>query len=57
MKKHEFQIGELEQLKLKTTVIHGDRDEEVHMIQLVRFFVAESVLVDLVASAWWSSFG
>ena len=33
MKKRESQVGELNQLKLKTVVLHGDRDEELHMAQ------------------------
>ena len=31
VKKNEPQVGELDQLNLKITVLHGDRDKEVHM--------------------------
>jgi len=33
VKKHESQVGELDQFKLKTVALHDDRDEEIHMIQ------------------------
>ena len=36
VKKRGFQVGELDQLKLKVIAFHDDRDEEIHMTQLVR---------------------
>ena len=43
MKKCESQVGELDQLKLKTAVLHDDQDCEIHMTQSFGFIVAESV--------------
>ena len=51
VKKHESQISEINQLKLKT-VLHNDRDE-IHMTQSVGFVVADSISV---GRARWSSF-
>ena len=48
VKKHEFPVGELDKLKLKTVILHGDWDEEVHMTQSVGFVAAKSV------SAGWA---
>ena len=45
VKKRESQVGELDQLKLKTVILHDDREEEVHMPRLFGFVVAKSVLV------------
>ena len=45
MKKCESQVGELDQLQLKTAVLHGDQDEEVHMTQSVGFVAAKSISV------------
>ena len=39
----ESQVGELDQLKLKTAVLYGDRDKEVYMTQLAGFIAAKSV--------------
>jgi len=48
VKNRESQVGELDKLKLKTTVLYGDRDEEVHMTQPSGFVAAKSVqLFDL----------
>jgi len=44
VKKHESQISEINQLKLKT-VLHNDRDE-IHMTQLVGFSAANLISVD-----------
>jgi len=35
VKKRESQVGELDQLKLKTVVLHNNRDSEIHMTQPV----------------------
>jgi len=43
MKKHEFQVGELNQFKLKTVVLHDDRDKEFHMTQPVGFDAADLI--------------
>ena len=45
MNKRESPVGELDQLKLKTVVLHGDRDCEVHLTQSVGFVAIKSVLV------------
>jgi len=45
VKKRESQVGELDQLKLKTTVLHGDQDEEFHMTQPVGFIAEKLLLV------------
>jgi len=45
VKKSESQVGEIDQLKLKTDVLHGDKDVEVHMAQLDEFVAAELVSV------------
>jgi len=31
VKKRESQVGKLDELKLKTVVLHGDRDGEIYM--------------------------
>jgi len=46
MKKCGSQVGELNQLKLKTDVFHDDRDGEMHMTQLVGFVTIDMVLVN-----------
>ena len=46
MKKHGSQVGELDQLKLKTVVLHDDHDDEIHMTQLVRFVATDLISVD-----------
>jgi len=46
VKKHEFQVGEVDQLKLKTIVIHNDRDEEIYMTRSVGFSAADLISVD-----------
>ena len=48
MKKCGSQVGELEQLTLKTVILYDDRDGEIHMTQLVGFVVTDLVSVDLV---------
>ena len=35
VKKHESQVGKLNQLKLKIVVLHDDHDDEIHMTQPV----------------------
>jgi len=45
VKKCEPQVGELAQLKLKTDVLYGDRDGEVHMTQSIGFVAIKSFLV------------
>ena len=45
MKKRESQIGKLDQLKLKTVVLYGNQDGEVHMTQPVGFVAAKSIAV------------
>jgi len=45
VKKRESQVGKLDQLKWKTTLLHGDRDGEIHMTQPVGFVAAKSVSV------------
>jgi len=49
VKKRESQVGELDQLKLKIVVFHGDRNEEVHMTHPIEFVATESVSVGLVS--------
>jgi len=49
VKKRESQLGDLDQLKLKTVALYSDRDEEIHVTQSVGFVAAESILVDLVS--------
>ena len=39
MKKRECKVGGLDQPKLKTTILHGNQNEEVPMTQLVGFVV------------------
>jgi len=46
VKKCRSQVSELDQLKLKIVILHDNRDEEIHMTQLVRFVAADLVLVD-----------
>ena len=46
VKKHGSQVGELNQLKLKTVILHNDRDGEIHMTQPVGFITADLVSVD-----------
>ena len=46
MKKHEFQVGEVDQLKLKTVVLHDDCDDKIHMTQPVGFVIADLISVD-----------
>ena len=46
MKKCEFQVGELDQLKLKIVILHDDRDDETHMTQPVGFVAADLISVD-----------
>ena len=44
MKKRESQDGELDQFKLKTIILHDNRNKEVHIFsQLVGFVAAKSV--------------
>jgi len=43
--KREPQVDELDQLKLKTDVLHRDRDGEVHMTQLIGFVAEKSISV------------
>ena len=45
MKKRESQVGELDELNLKITVLYDDRDEEIHMTQSVEFVAAKMVSV------------
>ena len=45
VKKRESHSGELYQLKMKTTILYGNRAEEVHMTQPVGFITAKSILV------------
>ena len=45
MKKHESQVSEVDQLKLKIVFSMAIDDEEIHMTQLVGFVAAESVSV------------
>ena len=40
MKKRVSQVDELDKLQLKTILLHDDRDEEIHMTQLVGFIAA-----------------
>ena len=46
MKKHESQVGELDQLKLKIVVFHDDHDEEIHMSQPIGFIATDLISVD-----------
>jgi len=47
VKKHEYQISELDQLKLKTVLLHDDHDDdEIQMTQSVGFVAADLVSVD-----------
>jgi len=46
VKKREFQVGELDQLKLKTVVLHDDRDKEIHMTQPAGFVAADLVSIN-----------
>jgi len=45
VKKHEYQVSELDQLKLKTAVLRDNRDSDVHMTQPVGFIAAKSVSI------------
>ena len=45
VKTREHQVGELDQLKLKTFVLHDDENEELHMAHPVGFIAAKSVSV------------
>ena len=45
MKKHEFQIGERDNLKLKVVFLHDDIGKEVHMTQPIRFAAEDLVTV------------
>ena len=45
VKKHEYQVDELDQLKLKTVVLYDDRGEEIHMTQPVEFIDTDSISV------------
>ena len=45
VKKNKSQVGGLSQLKLKITVLYGNRDVEIHMTQPDEFVTAESVSV------------
>ena len=49
----ESQVGKLDKLKLKTIVLHGYRDEEVHMTQSVGFVAAELISIDLVFQSFF----
>jgi len=49
VKKRGCQIGELDQLKLKTVVLHDGIGKEIHMTQLVGFVTADLKIIDLVA--------
>ena len=46
MKKYGSQVGELDQLNLKTVDLHGHCDDEIHMTQLVGFVAADLISVD-----------
>ena len=45
MKKRESQVGEIDQLKLKTVVFHGDQNCVIHITQLFGFVATKSVSV------------
>jgi len=45
VKKHESQIGELDNLKLKVVVLHNGIDKEVHMTQPVEVVAANSISI------------
>ena len=45
MKNRESQLGELDKLELKTAVLYGDRDEEVHMTQPSGFVATKSISI------------
>ena len=49
MKKCGSQVGELDQLKLKTIDLHGDCDDEIHMTRPVEFVAADLISVDDLA--------
>ena len=46
MKKRGSQVGELDQLKLKTIVLHNNRDDEIHITQTVEFVTVDLISVD-----------
>jgi len=45
VKKHESQVCELDQLKLKTIILCDDHDEEIHMTQPVGYIAAHLISV------------
>ena len=45
MNKHEFQIDELEKLKLKVVALHDSINKEVQMTRPVEFVAAYSIFV------------
>jgi len=46
MKKRGSQVDDLDQLKLKTVVLHDNRDGEIHMTQPIAFVATNLVSVD-----------
>jgi len=46
VKKHESQVGKLDQLKLKTIILHDDCDDEIHITQPVGFSAADLVSIN-----------
>ena len=60
MKKPEFQVSELDQLKLKIVILHDDCDDEIHMTQPVGFVAADLISVDswaFISSLEWTTYG
>jgi len=45
VKKCEFQIGELDKLKLKAVVLYNGIGKKVHMTYLVGFVAVDSILI------------
>ena len=43
VKKHESQVDELDQLKLKTVFPHDDHNDEIHRTQLVAFVATDLI--------------
>ena len=43
VKKCGSQVGELDQLKLKTIIFHDDHDDDIHMTQPVEFVAANLI--------------
>ena len=46
VKKHESQVRGIDQLKLKTVILHDDHDGEIHMTPPIRFVAVDLVSVD-----------